>query len=285
MSELDAQHERVGREYDCSSEATRLEQDDPIEYAITARYLQRHVPDGATVADVGVGGGQYSLLLARRGCRLYLADVSQRLLDATATRLHAAGLADHILDVRRASATDLGHIPAGCCDAVLLLGPLYHLLTAEERRQAVGEAARLLRPGGLVFAAGINRLTYLRDVLRGDPDEFARRRAFFAQLFHDGNLSGANGEPATMHVTTAAELRGELSPPFEEAVLAGVESFASKSEGAAAYLAASPATREALLDLVERSGVTSEGLGSTSHYLYIGRKAMTGTHDRRSRDA
>ena len=51
-----------------------------------------------------------------------------------------------------------------------------------------------------------------------------------------------------------------------------MESFASKAEGAAAYLAASPATREALLDLVERTGVTSEGLGVTSHYLYIGRR-------------
>jgi SAM-dependent methyltransferase len=272
MSDLAPQHERVGREYDRSAEVTRLEQDDPIEYAITARYLQRYVPDGATVADIGVGGGQYSLVLAQRGCRLYLADVSQRLLDAATARLYAAGLSGHVLGARRASATDLGHIPAGCCDAVLLLGPLYHLLTSEDRRQAVGEAARLLRPGGLVFAAGINRLTYLRDVLRGDPDEFARRRAFFDGLFHDGNLSGAHGEPATMHVTTVAELRGELSPTFEEVVLAGVESFASKAEGAAAYLAASLTTREALLDLVERSGVTAEGLGVTSHYLYVGRK-------------
>lgn len=272
MSQLTAHHDYVGHEYDTNDEPVRLDRDGLIEYAITLRYLGRYVPDGATVADIGVGGGQYSESLARRGCRIHLADVSQRLLDTAAARLHAAGLGARIASCRRSSATDLSHLPDACCDAVLLLGPLYHLLTAAERLSAVREAARLLRPGGLVFAAGINLLTYLRDVLRDDPDEFARRRDFFAgQLWRDGNLTPPNGQPATMHVTTVAELRAELGVAFEEVVLAGVESFASKGDGAAGYRSSSPAAREALLDLVERTGATPEGLGVTSHYLYIGR--------------
>ncbi len=159
----------------------------------------------------------------------------------------------------------------------LLLGPLYHLTTGEERRRAVVEAARILRPRGLVFAAGINRLTYLRDVVRGDPEEFARRRDFFVDyFFRDGNLTKPDGQPATMHVTTAAGLRADLAGAFEEIALAGVESFASKNEGTRAYLGASPEARDALLDLVERTGTTPEGLGVTSHYLYIGRKVTSG---------
>jgi SAM-dependent methyltransferase len=227
-----------------------------------------------TVADVGVGGGQYSKLLARRGCRLHLVDVSQHLLDTTVKPLTAAGLEAQIASVQRASATNLAHLPRACCDRVLLLGPLYHLIEAEEHRRAVREAARLLTPGGLVFAAGINRLTYLRDVVRSDPEDFVRRSAFFSdQLWRDGNLTKPDGQPASMHVTTVAELRAELSPPFEEVVLVGVEAFASKSEGATAYKQATPQTQAALLDLVERAGTTPEGLGVTSHYLYIGRVA------------
>src|SRR6266567_1931453 len=69
-------------------------------------------------------------------------DVAQRLLDAAVARLDAAGLGSQIESQRRASATDLSHVPTASCDVVLLLGPLYHLLTTSERRQAIGEAAR-----------------------------------------------------------------------------------------------------------------------------------------------
>ena len=277
MSQLTPHHDRVGHEYNINNEAARLDDEDPIEYAITARYLQRYVPEGVIVADIGAGGGHYSELLARRGCRVHLTDVSQTLLDTAAARLHARGFGDRIDSVRRASATNLTHLPAASCDVVLLLGPLYHLLTTEERRRAVREAARVLRHRGLVFAAGINRLTYLRDVLHDDPEEFARRRDFFVDhLFHDGNLTPPAGQPATMHVTTATELRADLAVAFEELVLAGVESFASKNAGTRAYRGASPEARDALLDLVERTGTTAEGLGVTSHYLYIGRKVTSG---------
>jgi len=272
MTHLDGHYERVGREYDALDyENVRLDTGSAIEYAITARYLRRYVPDGATVVDVGVGAGHYSELLARRGCHVHLADVSQRLLDAAGARLAGAGLGDHILSAQRASATDLSHLPDACCDAVLLLGPLYHLLTVGERRSAVAEAARLLRPGGFVFAASVNTLTYLRDVIRGDPDDFGRRPAYFLdRLWRDGNLEAPDGQPATMHTTTVTAFRAEISPPFTELVLAGVESFASKHEPE--YHRASSAAKEVLLDLVERTGTTPEGLGATSHYLFIGRR-------------
>ncbi len=134
MAHLDERYARVGREYDALDyENVRLDTGAAIEYAITARYLRRYVPDGATVVDVGAGVGHYSELLTRRDCRVHLADVSQRLLDAACARLAGAGLGDHILSAQRASATDLSHLPDACCDAVLLLGPLYHLLTVGER--------------------------------------------------------------------------------------------------------------------------------------------------------
>jgi ubiquinone/menaquinone biosynthesis C-methylase UbiE len=57
MKHLESSHDDVGRLYDQIDEAIRLEVEDPIEYAITLRYLQRYIPEGVTVADVGVGGG------------------------------------------------------------------------------------------------------------------------------------------------------------------------------------------------------------------------------------
>ena len=62
-------------------------------------------------------------------------------------------------------------------DCVLLLGPLYHLVDAADRRTALGEATRVLRPGGVLFAAGISRYASTLDGLVRDlfsDDRFAR---------------------------------------------------------------------------------------------------------------
>jgi SAM-dependent methyltransferase len=278
VSKLAKHHEAVGATYDTSGlvtygfdyELTRLDLAGVVEFAITARFLDRYIPDGATVADVGVGAGHYSELLARRGCALHLVDVAQRLLDTTVHRLRTAGLAAAIASVHHASATDLAALPENGCDAVLLLGPLYHLSSAAERRQAIAEAARILRPGGLVFAAGINRLTYLWEVLRNEPDDAASRKAFFDSYLQDGNFDPpADGIPSGVHLATVAEFQADLNTAFEQVVLTGTESFAGKLWRE--YSSASPASRAVWLDLIERSGTMPEGLGMTDHFLFIGR--------------
>jgi SAM-dependent methyltransferase len=279
MSNLAEHHDGLGKTYGTSGlvtygydyEAVRLERHAPVEYAITMRYLARYVPDGTAVADIGVGVGHYSEQLARRGCTLHLVDVSQRLLDTTVARLREAGLAERIAGVHHASATNLDALPDACCDAVLLLGPLYHLGDAGERCQAIGEAARVLRPGGLIFAAAINRLIYLWDVLRDAPDSIAARKDFFDRYLWDGNFDPpVAGLPAVVHMATADEFRTELGAAFQCVLMAGTESFAG--ELGKEFLSASPESQAVWLDLVERTGTMMEGIGATSHFLYIGRK-------------
>lgn len=148
MAHIAKHHKHVGKTYDESGlvtygydyEVERLEKHQPVEYAITKRYLQRYILDGATVVDIGAGVGHYSELLARRGCDIYLIDVAERLLATAKERVVTTGLERHLLGAHHASATDLSFLPAACCDAVLLLGPLYHLDVAAERQQALAEA-------------------------------------------------------------------------------------------------------------------------------------------------
>ena len=80
------------------------------------RLPARFVPRGSVVADIGVG--HHDELLARRGCGLHLADVSQRLLQTAPERLESCGLSDCVLDARAASATDLAHRADESCDVV-----------------------------------------------------------------------------------------------------------------------------------------------------------------------
>jgi SAM-dependent methyltransferase len=223
------------------------------------------------VAELGVGVGHYSELLARNGCHLYLVDIAQRLLDAATDRLRAAGLDDQILGVQHASATHLEFLEAGACGAVLMLGPLYHLRLLVEREQAVQEAARVLQPGGLVFAAAINRLAYLRDTFLNTPAEGAPWRAFHAQFLGDGNLDPSHAPPIGFaHLSTSEEMRGLFAAAFDEVILVGVESFTNANQGVMHGL--SPEDSDAWLDLVEQTGATPEGIGVSDHFFYVGRR-------------
>ena len=263
-------------------EKTRLERDAPVEYAITAAYLERYTPRRAAVADIGVGVGHYAELLARRGCRVHLTDIASSLLDAAAARLREAGLGENVAGVHRASATNLDCFADGTLDAALCLGPLYHLCEPVERRRAVAEVARVLRPGGIVFAAGINRLAFFRDLfsgrfpelagtrelLRGDP---AGQRKWLERYTRDGNLDPDHAPPiGYAHLTTAAEFRQLLGEHFEEIALTGAESFTSPWQARFAPL--SDSERRLWLELVERTGTTAEGLAYSDHFLFVGKR-------------
>jgi ubiquinone/menaquinone biosynthesis C-methylase UbiE len=263
-------------------EKTRLDRDAPVEQATTVRYLERYVPRRALVADIGVGVGHYAELLARRGCSIHLTDISSQLLEAAEARLQDAGLRDRIAGVHLASATHLHCFKDDALDAVLCLGPLYHLCEPAERRRAVAELARILRQGGIVFAAGINRLAFFRDLFSGRFTElegtrellrrdFAAQKQWLDRYLREGNLDPAHAPPiGYAHMTTAPEFRALLSDQFEEIALAGVESFTAPWQQ---QFAALPENQKALwLELVEKTGTTAEGLAYSDHFLFVGKK-------------
>jgi 2-polyprenyl-3-methyl-5-hydroxy-6-metoxy-1,4-benzoquinol methylase len=278
--ELARHHELAGQSYDAdlpegvlngiNHEMERLEKFAPVEYAITKRYLLRYIPEGATVTDVGVGVGHYSELLASRGSKVHLVDVASRLLETAHERLDRAGLGEHILSVTNASATDLSFIPPESCDAVLMLGPFYHLSLPAERRQAAAEARRILRKGGLLFAAGINRMTMLSWIYMDKCEEILKQLEWLAPYVKTGNLAPPEpGVPPIIHMTTVAEFRADFTD-FQEIALGGVESFAQWYEEN--LLKLPPEQAEIWLDLIEETGPTPEGLGLAGHFLYIGQK-------------
>jgi SAM-dependent methyltransferase len=242
-----------------------------VEFAITCRYLRRYVPDGSLVADVGVGVGHYAELLARKRCLVDLVDISPNLLEAARRRLVGAGLGDRLKGVHRASATELGCLDSGSFDTVLMLGPFYHLRDLTERQRAVDEAWRILKPGGTLFAAGVNRLAYLRDLFREDAGDVSNRTEFHREFLVDGRLDPEHAPPiGYAHLTTASEFRSLLQWPFQELALVGTESFTTAWQGQLAGL--SQEARESWLDLVETTGVSPEGLGQSDHFLFIGRR-------------
>jgi SAM-dependent methyltransferase len=153
-------------------ETGRLDQEFRLEQARTRELLTRHLPPApAVILDVGGAAGAYAVWLATRGYEVHLVDPVPLHVEQ-AQRASAAQSAP-LASVRRGEARALEH-PRASVDVVLLLGPLYHLLRRAERLAALREARRVLRPGGILFAAAISRFASLLDGLRGalfaDPD-------------------------------------------------------------------------------------------------------------------
>lgn len=129
-------------------EWTRLENPDDgaVEFTITCHTLATYLPPDARVLDIGSGPGRYAIWLAERGHRVVLADLSPELLSIAQAKIEQAGVGTMVEDIVEADACDLSLWVDDSFDAVLSLGPFYHLPDAEDRHRAAIELGRVLPP-------------------------------------------------------------------------------------------------------------------------------------------
>ena len=240
-----------------------------MEFGISLRTLLKHLPPApARIADIGGGPGRYAIELARRGYRITLADLSPGNVALARVKAKQAGL--DLEDFRQANALDLSEFEAAGYDAVLLMGPLYHLLESGQRLQAVREARRLLRPGGVLAASFITRYAPFREAALNDPgwvfEDFSYALRLLRTGIHDKQAGFTRAHFA--HVSEVQPLMAEAG--LEQIVLVGCEGFCAELEGAANGLQG--AQWEQWLDLNEETANDPAALAMADHLLYLGRK-------------
>lgn len=126
-----------------------------LEYDTTLHFLDKHLPPGCTLLELGAGHGAYSLHFARRGFRVLATDLVATNVEAMASQVAAEALTN--VEVRQADATRLESLSDWDFQAVLCLGPYYHLRTRELRRRCLLECRRVVHDRGIVAVAYINR--------------------------------------------------------------------------------------------------------------------------------
>ena len=152
--------EQVVQHYESIREENRLAEGlGQLELVRTQEILRRFLPaPPAKVVDVGGGPGVHARWLAEDGYQVHLVDLTPRHLTIAEMEL-GRRITTEVGDARALAQPD------NTFDAALLLGPLYHLTSRTDRVQVLSEAARVVRPGGIVAAAAISRFASLFDGL------------------------------------------------------------------------------------------------------------------------
>lgn len=142
-----------------------------LELDTTLRFLWKHLPESGLVLDAGGGPGRYTIELARRGYDVVLFDYTPECLDLARRRIARMGVRRKVRSIEEGSIVDLSRFSAGHFDAVVCLGgPLSHVPTEAQRREAIAELARVTKPGGPIFVSVMGRLAVLAETPHYWPD-------------------------------------------------------------------------------------------------------------------
>ena len=120
-----------------------------VEFLTTMRYIEKYLHPGMRVLEIGAATGRYSHFLARQGYRVDAVE----LIDHNIEIFKRNTVPSENITITQGNAKDLQGFGDNTYDITLLLGPMYHLFTEEEKLQALSEAIRVTKKGGIVFSA------------------------------------------------------------------------------------------------------------------------------------
>lgn len=263
---------RVRTYYGRFDENNRLGRDASgrLEFEMTMRILQKHLPDKGRILDLGGAAGAYSFPLAEAGYEVCLADLSENLI-AQAREKNKDG---QLKSSDVVNAVDLSLYEDCYFDAVLLLGPLYHLTEKVERSMCVGEVNRVLKDGGTVVAAFIphlagsiaivDRYMHHPEQVNVDNIEVVFKTGRFRNASDIGFQEGYY--PTASEIETLFREHG-----FEKSGMRSVRGFMYEKEDAL-YSIDDERMFGKIIELIEETAGESAIIDTCGHAVYVGTK-------------
>jgi S-adenosylmethionine-dependent methyltransferase len=241
-----------------------------LEFDLTWRYLTQYIPSQGYILEVGAATGRYTVELARCGHRVTALDLSEKLLEICQKRIQDAGL-EELVNFFPVDARDLSGIPAKDFDAVLLMGPLYHLMEEADRKAAIREGTNRLKQGGVLFSSFISRYGIMGDLLRNLPG-WIENEAEVQNILEIGknpdHIPGSGFRGYFAKISEIALLHEAMG--LETVAVVAVEPVISADDES--YNRLQGSQRQRWLDLLHQISAEPSILGASRHILYIGRK-------------
>lgn len=239
----------------------------PLELERTRELILRHLPDGVLrILDVGGGPGVYAAWLADLGHQVHVIDPVPLHVEQASSR--DGRVTAEVGDARHLTVTDED------ADVVLMLGPLYHLLDANDRHAALTEAHRVLRPGGVVFAAAITRFAALSNLLL--HEDLLHEGVVFDVVAEAVRHGAFRGTEHDLFTNAYFHHPHELGEEVEEAGFADAVVFGIEGPGhLMADLPAAfddPPRRDAILRAARLIETDESMIGASAHLLAVARK-------------
>ncbi|MCD4707619.1 MAG: class I SAM-dependent methyltransferase [Candidatus Sabulitectum sp.] len=257
--------------YNCSvtMEDGRLQRHQ-LEYDITLRFFDKYLPPSARILEIGAATGAYTVHLARRGHSICAVDLSANLIEKCEEQVNSAGLQKSV-SFAVADARDLSGIAESDYDAVLLMGPLYHLVEESDRLLVLTQSMSRLKPGGLVFSSMISRFGIMGSLLKDYPHWIEDQAEVWSLVEkgrepEDAPKGGFRGYFSTLSETRLLH----ESAGLQTLVFAGAEPAISADDES--YNQLEGKRRELWLDLFFHISTEPSMVASSRHLLYIGRK-------------
>lgn len=133
----------------CDEEGRLLSKHGQVEYLTTMRYIKKYLRPGMRILEIGAATGRYSHALAQMGYSVDAVELVQHNIDIFNKKTKPG----ESVTIRQGNAKDLHFLADNSYDITLLLGPMYHLFTVEEQKQALSEALRVTKKDGILFVA------------------------------------------------------------------------------------------------------------------------------------
>lgn len=125
------------------------------EYLTTMKYIEKYLTPNSKIIEIGAGTGRYSLELADRGYDITAVELVPHNIEIMKKKVKP----NHNIKIYEGNACNLSFIESDTYDIVLLLGPMYHLFTDEDKHRAISEAIRVAKRGGVIYASYCNNDT------------------------------------------------------------------------------------------------------------------------------
>ncbi|WP_423148983.1 class I SAM-dependent methyltransferase [Rubrolithibacter danxiaensis] len=258
--------------YSQTSEEIRLELGlGPLEFERNKELITRFLPSKGVIIDVGGGPGAYSEWLAKQGYKVHLVDPVLKHIKQASKRAEKLKNSFKCI-LGEARKLDL---PDNFADLLILHGPLYHLQNRKDRTDALKEAKRVLKKGGIVLGFSIN---YTASTLAGLLNGIIHDSSFF-EMCKEELISGRHHAPENLpgilpeaYYHRPAELEAE----FIESGLEVINIFAVEGmiwlDKNYFETRSDPAKKELIMNLLRMTETDRSLLALSPHMMIAARK-------------